>query len=104
MHHHNGSELPETFDFAASMREFRDQMRALNERAERVRHLIEATSFRVESAGGEVAVTMTTSGLLVGIDFRPAADDMAPNALAATTLATYHRAAAAARSMSSTEP
>jgi DNA-binding protein YbaB len=91
--------VPE-FDFAAFMGGFRDQMAKLEEQAQPVRRLIDATSIRVESEGGEVALTVTVGGDLVGVEFLPAAEDTDPAELAATIAATYDRAAETARERS----
>lgn len=91
--------VPE-FDFAGFMDGFRDQMAKLEEQARPVRRLIGATSVRVESEGGEVAVTVTVGGDLVGVEFLPAADDADPADLAAAVAATRDRAVATARDRS----
>ncbi|WP_158630257.1 YbaB/EbfC family nucleoid-associated protein [Glycomyces terrestris] len=88
--------VPE-FDFAAFMGGFRDQMAKLDEQARPVRSLIDAASVRIESEGGEVAVTVTIGGELVGVEFLPAAEDAAPADLAAAITAAYDRARETAR-------
>lgn len=88
------------FDFAAFMSGFRDQMAKLDEQARPVRRLIDATSIRVESEGGEVALTVTIGGDLAGIEFLPAAEGTEPADLAAAIMAAYDRAKQVARERS----
>lgn len=85
------------FDFAAFMSGFRDSMTKLEEEAKPVRDLISATSIRVESEGGEVALTVTIGGDLAGIELLPAAEDTEPAELASAIIATHERAREAAR-------
>ncbi|GAA1681009.1 hypothetical protein GCM10009830_30150 [Glycomyces endophyticus] len=79
-------------NFDASMRDFRARMEALGAMAEKVEGLVRSTSFRVESERGEVAVTVTFGGRLVGVEFLPAADGMGAEALAAVVFDTHERA------------
>ncbi|RRS01412.1 YbaB/EbfC family nucleoid-associated protein [Glycomyces terrestris] len=96
----SGSDQAADFDLAAFMSGFREQMAKLEEQSLPVRHLIEATSIRVESEGGEVALTVTVGGDLVGIEFLPAAEDLAPADLAEAIMTTYERAKHTARERS----
>ena len=93
----SGTNQAEALDLAAFMSDFEKQMAALRERAEPLQYLIDATSVRNESEGGEVAVTVTISGALIDVEFLPAAAAVAPVDLAAMIVGTYERAAAAAR-------
>ncbi|WP_335992245.1 hypothetical protein [Glycomyces sp. MUSA5-2] len=81
-------------DLAAFMRDFRQRMTELHERAEPVRHLIDATCDHIESPGHEAVLTVTATGELVGIEFLPPAEKAEPADLAAAIIATYDRAAA----------
>lgn len=92
-----GADQAEAFDLAAFMSDFEKQMAALRQRAQPMRALIDATSVRVVSDGGEVAVTATISGELVDVEFLPTAASAAPVDLAALVVDTYDRAATAAR-------
>ncbi|MDN3242103.1 YbaB/EbfC family nucleoid-associated protein [Glycomyces tritici] len=92
-----GADKAEAFDLADFMSDFEKQMAALRQRAQPARGLIDATSVRLVSDGGEVAVTVTISGKLVDVEFLPAAASVAPVDLAALVVDTYDRAATAAR-------
>jgi hypothetical protein len=92
-----GVDPAEAFDLAGFMSDFEKQMAALRERAQPMRTLIDATSVRVVSDGGEVAVTVMISGALIDVEFLPAAASVAPIDLAALVVDTYDRAVTAAR-------
>lgn len=96
------TQTPETgpapdVDLAAYLRGFQQHMLDLQGRAKPFQHVIDAASVRIESAGREVAVTVTFAGELAGIEFLPAASDVEPAELAASIIAAYHRASETVR-------
>ncbi|SDL33440.1 hypothetical protein SAMN05216298_3472 [Glycomyces sambucus] len=91
------SEPAEEFDLAAFMADFEKRMSSLRGEALPVRHLVDATSVRIVSEGGEVAVTANIAGALVDVEFLPPAASKAPLEQAALVIDTYERAAEAAR-------
>jgi len=91
------AEPAEAFDLAAFMRDFERRMGVLRGEAASVKHLVDATSVRLVSDGGEVAVTASIDGKLVDVEFLPPAAKLAPVDQAALIIETYERAADAAR-------
>ncbi len=91
------SEPAEEFDLAAFMRDFEKRMTSLRGEAQSVRHLVDATSVRIVSEGGEVAVTVNISGALVDVEFLPPAASLTPIEQAGLVVQTYEQAADAAR-------
>jgi hypothetical protein len=90
-------EPAEEFDLAAFMADFEKRMSSLRAEAQPVRHLVDATSVRIVSDGGEVAVTANIAGALVDVEFLPPSKSMAPIEQAALVIETYEQAAEAAR-------
>ncbi|RRR99383.1 hypothetical protein [Glycomyces terrestris] len=90
-------EQSEEFDLAAFMADFEKRMSSLRGEAMPVRHLVDATSVRIVSEGGEVAVTANIAGALVDVEFLPAAASLTPVEQAALVIETYETAADAAR-------
>lgn len=94
------SETPEPaeeFDLAAFMRDFEKRMTSLRGEALPVRHLVDATSVRIVSEGGEVAVTANIAGALVDVEFLPPSASLTAVEQAALVVQTYEEAADAAR-------
>ncbi|PRY60941.1 hypothetical protein [Glycomyces artemisiae] len=91
------AEPAEEFDLAAFMRDFEKRMGVLRGEAAPVRHLVDATSVRLVSDGGEVAVTANIAGALVDVEFLPPAAALSPIEQAGLVIETYERAADAAR-------
>ncbi|WP_344480541.1 hypothetical protein [Glycomyces endophyticus] len=90
-------EQAEEFDLAAFMADFEKRMSSLRGEARSVRHLVDATSVRIVSEGGEVAVTTSIAGALVDVEFLPPATSLTPLEQAALVVRTYEEAAGAAR-------
>lgn len=91
------AESAEEFDLASFMRDFEKRMGVLRGEAAPVQHLVDATSVRIVSDGGEVAVTANISGALVDVEFLPPAAALSPVEQAGLVVETYERAADAAR-------
>ncbi|MQM27483.1 hypothetical protein [Glycomyces albidus] len=90
-------EPAEEFDLAAFMRDFEKRMTSLRGEALPVRNLVDATSVRMVSEGGEVAVTANIAGALVDVEFLPPSASLSAVEQAALVVQTYEEAADAAR-------
>lgn len=91
----------EDFDLATFMGEFQKRMDTLRAEGSSVRHLVDATSVRLVSDGGEIAVTASITGSLVDVEFLEPSADVKPVDLAALVISTYRRASEAARERAS---
>jgi DNA-binding protein YbaB len=78
------------------MRDFEQRMATMRNRAGEMQEKMAEVSVRAESEEGEVALTVSVGGALLGIEFGPEARRTSGPTLAALVMETYHRAAAEA--------